>query len=121
MKPCDLDALQLCVKRALERRTLLRNGKRYKRDLERRNTELASQKAELERLQAQLVQSEKMASIGQLAEGVAHELNNPAGFIYSNMEGLGRYTSDLNRLLSAYDRMEFLRDGAEVATIKREI
>src|SRR5439155_25920907 len=121
LKPCDLDALQLCVERALERRTLLRNGKRYKRDLERRNTELAAQKAELERLQAQLVQSEKMASIGQLAGGVAHELNNPAGFIYSNMESLGRYTSDLNRLLSAYDRMEFSRDGAEVATIKREI
>jgi len=120
LKPCDLDALQLCVERALERRTLLRNGKRYKRDLERRNTELAAQKAELERLQAQLVQSEKMASIGQLAGGVAHELNNPAGFIYSNMESLAQYTSDLNRLLAAYDR-QAPSSGSEVDAIKREI
>ena len=122
LKPCDLDALQLCVERALERRMLLRNGKRYKKDLERRNRELASQKAELERLQAKLVQSEKMASIGQLAGGVAHELNNPAGFIYSNMESLAQYSSNLSRLLSAYDRMALSRDcGSEVDTIKREI
>jgi two-component system, NtrC family, sensor kinase len=122
LKPCDLDALQLCVERALERRTLLRNGKRYKLDLERRNNELARQKAELERLQAQLIQNEKMASIGQLAGGVAHELNNPAGFIFSNMEGFGRYTSDLNRLLAAYDRIAIPTIcEAEINEIKREI
>jgi two-component system NtrC family sensor kinase len=122
LKPCDLDALQLCVERALERRMLLRNGKRYKLDLERRNHELATQKAELERLQAQLIQNEKMASIGQLAGGVAHELNNPAGFIYSNMESLGRYTSDLNRLLAAYDRIGLSSGcGSEIQAIKQEI
>ena len=122
LKPCDLHALQLCVERALERRMLLRNGKRYKRDLERRNCELASQKAELERLQAKLVQSEKMASIGQLAGGVAHELNNPAGFIYSNMESLGLYTSNLSRLLCAYDRMAVSTAAdSELNAIKREI
>lgn len=122
LKPCDIDVLQVTVERALERCTLLRNGKRYKKDLERRNHELASQKAELERLQAQLLQSKKMASIGQLAGGVAHELNNPAGFIYSNMESLGRYTSDLNRLLGAYDRIPLSADAnSEVMTIKREI
>lgn len=122
LKPCDLDALQLTVERALEHRALLRNGKRYKKDLERRNHALASQKAELERLQAQLIQSEKMASIGQLAGGVAHELNNPAGFIYSNMESLGRYTSDLDRLLRAYDRaLGSAHLDSEVNAIKKEI
>src|SRR5438309_6140017 len=84
IKPCELDVLALCVERALERRTLLRNARRYKQDLEKRNAELARRKTELERLQAQIVQAEKMASLGQLAAGVAHELNNPAGFIYSN-------------------------------------
>jgi two-component system NtrC family sensor kinase len=80
------------------------------------------QKAELERLQAKLVQSEKMASIGQLAGGVAHELNNPAGFIYSNMESLGLYASNLNRLLSAYERMTVSAgEDSEVNAIKREI
>ena len=104
VKPCDLDVLELSVARALERRALLQHAKHYKQDLERRNEQLASQKAELERLQAQLVHSEKMASLGQLAGGVAHELNNPAGFIYSNMESLGRCADSLQQLLAVYDR-----------------
>ena len=45
----------------------------------------------LERTQAQMVQSEKMASIGQLAAGVAHEINNPTGFVSSNLKTLGDY------------------------------
>lgn len=104
VKPCDLDVLELSVARALERRALLQDAKRYKQDLERRNEQLASQKAELERLQAQLVHSERMASVGQLAGGVAHELNNPAGFIYSNMESLGKSAAGLQQLLEVYDR-----------------
>ena len=122
LKPCDLDVLQLRVEQALERRTLLRNGKRYKEKLEIHNTELAAQKAELIRLQTQLLQNEKMASLGQLAGGVAHELNNPAGFIYSNMESLEQYASGLARLLAVYDRAslspEFL---SQANAIKREI
>lgn len=118
LKPCDLDVLELTVERALAHGTLLRNGKRYKTDLERRNQELARQKAKLERLQAQLVQSEKMASIGLLAGGVAHELNNPAGFIYSNMESLVHYTHNLSRLLSAYDNRA---SSEQIDLIKSEI
>src|SRR5260370_28048653 len=67
LKPCDLDVLELRVDRALERRTFLRNARRYKEDLENRNAELAQRKTELERLQAQLVHNEKMASLVQLA------------------------------------------------------
>jgi len=55
------------------------------KDLEARNVELARQKTELQRLQAQIIQSEKMASLGLMAAGVAHELNNPAGFIHSTL------------------------------------
>jgi signal transduction histidine kinase len=93
----------LRVEQALERRTLLQNGKRYKEELEIHNAELSAQKAKLTSLQAQLLQSEKMASLGQLAGGVAHELNNPAGFIYSNMESLDRSATGLRRLLNVYD------------------
>jgi len=49
----------------------------------------------LEEAQNQLLQSEKMASIGQLAAGVAHEINNPLGFVNSNIGALGRYSKDL--------------------------
>jgi two-component system NtrC family sensor kinase len=122
MKPCDCDVLESSVQRALERRTLLRDGKRYKRVLETRNEELAAHQQELVRLQTQLVHSEKMASLGQLAGGVAHELNNPAGFIYSNMEILDQYVLDLNRLLFEYDKVALSPELAtKVKALKREI
>ncbi len=56
----------------------------------------------LEQAQNQLQQSEKMASIGQLAAGVAHEINNPVGFIKSNLNSLRSYIDDLIMVLDAY-------------------
>lgn len=106
IKPCDAGVLELTVERALERRSLLINANRYKRDLEERNEELVRGKAQLERLQAQIVQSEKMASIGQLAAGIAHELNNPVGFVHGNLDLLDGCISDLLDLLRFYDEAE---------------
>ncbi len=120
VKPCELDVLSLCVDRALERRLLLRNARRYKRDLEIRNAELARQQAELQRLQAQIVQSEKMASLGLMAAGVAHEINNPAGFIYSNVDVLRKHIAALEQCLAAYDRLPLPDDIAmQIAEIKK--
>jgi two-component system NtrC family sensor kinase len=122
VKPLELDVLSLSVERALERRMLLRNSRRYKRDLERRNAELAQQKSHLVRLQAQMVHAEKMASLGLLAAGVAHELNNPAGFIYSNIDVLRLYVERLERCLFAYDRLTLPQsDAALIARLKTEI
>ena len=122
IKPCELDVLAFSIERALERRLLLRNARRYKKDLELRNAELAQQKRELVRLQAQMVQSEKMASLGLLAAGVAHELNNPAGFIYSNVDVLRQYVERLERCLFAYDEINLPnQDAARIAEIKAEI
>ena len=122
LKPCDLHVLSMTVERALERRALLHAARYYKVDLERRNEELRRSKAELESLQAQIIQSEKMASLGQLAAGVAHELNNPAGFLYGNMEMLGEIVRGLERLLAFYETVPL---GGEEATrasaIKDEI
>jgi PAS domain S-box-containing protein len=55
----------------------------------------------LEAAHNQLLQSEKMASIGQLAAGVAHELNNPIGFVYSNLNSLKSYLDDIFEIASA--------------------
>ncbi len=52
-------------------------------------------------LQAQVVQAEKLASVGQLAAGVAHEINNPMGFIHANLVQLAEYAGDLERVVEA--------------------
>ncbi len=122
IKPCEPEVLQLTVERALERRSLLINAQKYKRDLEERNRELVEGKAQLQRLQAQIVHSEKMASIGQLAAGIAHELNNPVGFVYGNLELLTGCVDNLLKLLKFYEDAELSGDVAQRAdVIKQEI
>lgn len=59
----------------------------------------------LQQTQAQLLQSEKMASIGQLAAGVAHEINNPVGFVNSNMNSLRSYVETLFKVIEGYDEL----------------
>ncbi|AFY99541.1 PAS domain S-box protein [Calothrix sp. PCC 6303] len=59
---------------------------------------------ELKRTQSQLVQSEKMSSLGQLVAGVAHEINNPINFIYGNLSHASQYTEDLINLVKLYQQ-----------------
>ena len=69
--------------------------------------------------QSKLIQSEKLASIGQLAAGVAHEINNPIGFIFSNFGTLEQYLEDLFQMLDAYEQAEAsMSDGAALARIR---
>lgn len=70
------------------------------------NVELKQINQKLENAQNQLLQSEKMASVGQLAAGVAHEINNPIGFVNSNLTTLEHYMSDIAHVLSAYAALE---------------
>ncbi len=120
IKPCDNDVLALTVTRALEHRSLLINAKRYKADLEARNEELIRGKQQLQRLQAQIVQNEKMASIGQLAAGIAHELNNPVGFLYGNLDLLGTCVNDLARVVRFYEHVELPPEIAQAADSFKE-
>lgn len=76
------------------------------RDLIERNAELNALNAQLSTTQEHLIQSEKLASIGQLAAGVAHEINNPIGYIFSNFGSLEKYLADLFRMLAAYEACE---------------
>lgn len=65
----------------------------------------------LEDTQGQLLQSEKMASVGQLAAGVAHEINNPIGFINSNLGSLKTNVEDLLAVIAAYERADAVLAG----------
>ncbi len=122
IKPCDPDVLELTVSRALERRSLLMNAAKYKADLEARNEELVQGKAELQRLQAQIVQNEKMASLGQLAAGIAHEINNPVGFVYGNLDLLNECVNDILRLVRFYDDAELpINTASGAAYLKDQI
>lgn len=122
IKPCEFDVLELTVERALERRSLLLNARRYKLDLESQNVELVRRSRQLERLQAQIIQNEKMASLGQLAAGVAHELNNPVGFVHANLEMLGQFVDRLANLITFYDSAEIGAEAAAgAALVKQQI
>lgn len=76
----------------------------YERELEQRHAELRQAYMRLNGAQDKLLQSEKMASIGQLAAGVAHEINNPIGYVHSNLGSLQEYLRSLFTLIEAYER-----------------
>ncbi len=78
---------------------------------------LQESNARLAEAQSQLLQSEKMASIGQLAAGVAHEINNPIGYVTSNLGTLGRYLDALLALLAAHERCA---GAEELEALRRE-
>ena len=67
-------------------------------------TQLAETLQDLQKTQAQLIQTEKMSSLGQLVAGVAHEINNPVNFIYGNLSHVDEYTQDLLSLIELYQR-----------------
>ncbi len=74
-----------------------------------------------ERTQAQMIQSEKMASLGRLVDGVAHEILDPVGFIWGNLSHLTDYHKDLIKLLAAYEKSCQSSAAPEIQEIKEEI
>lgn len=97
------------------------------RELAEANTRMADEQKELtsllsrvEEAQQQLLQSEKMAAIGQLAAGVAHEINNPVGFVSSNLCTLKTYMSQLFGLIDAYEAVTAGGDPAQIATARQK-
>lgn len=84
-------------------------------DLRKKLAELEAANKELKETQTKLVHSAKMVSLGQLVAGVAHELNNPIGFIYSNMSHLRDYSA---RLIGLVDVAE--KDPSKLAAAKED-
>ncbi len=82
-----------------------------------RTRDLAATVARLQQTQVQLLQSEKMAAVGQLAAGVAHEINNPVGFVNSNLGSLAGYVDQLFALISAYEAVSASLGAEQQATL----
>lgn len=91
------------------------------REITRANEALRDEIDERKLLQGQLLQSEKLASIGQLAAGVAHEINNPIGYIFSNFGTLEGYLRQLFDMLAAYEKAEPSVNALDVACGLREL
>ncbi|MDJ0674496.1 MAG: response regulator [Calothrix sp. MO_167.B42] len=82
----------------------LRNVKALEGMVAERTNELNQALDNLKRTQVQLVQSEKMSSLGQLVAGVAHEINNPVNFIHGNLNHVNGYTQGLLELVQLYQK-----------------
>ncbi|MFQ3637254.1 MAG: CHASE4 domain-containing protein [Cyanobacteriota bacterium] len=89
------------IQQALQQEAALRQSElRYREKAE----ELELTLQELHKTQAKLLQSEKMSSLGQLVAGIAHEINNPIGFIYGNINHARQYSQSLLNLVSLYQQ-----------------
>lgn len=88
--------------------------------VEQRTAELSQTVEKLKETQTQLVQTEKMSSLGQLVAGIAHEINNPVNFIHGNLIHAVNYSQDLLLLLDTYQQ-ELPELNEKIEALKEEI
>ena len=92
-------------------------------EIEQKNQRLTELIDKMKKIQEQLVHSEKMASLGQLVAGIAHEINNPVNFISSNVRPLKGYISDMKSLIMEYEQQVDVASEAfeHIKRLKSEI
>lgn len=98
------------IKTHLQLRYLTKN---LEQQVTQRTTELVQALQELQSSHMQLIQSEKMSALGNLVAGVAHEINNPVGFVHGNVNHIEGYTKDLLGLIKLYQQ-RFPQPGEEI-------
>ncbi len=120
-----LEALQENERMVREQNVILeRRVEERTSALQQSNNDLGIAIDDLQQTQAQLVDAEKMASLGQMTAGIAHELNNPINFVSSNISPLKRDVQDVFEVIDLYGEMDESNFGAklaEVNSLKEEI
>lgn len=94
----------ISLQNAILYRTLEQKVEQRTEELQQKNQSLSKALKELRTTQTQLIQSEKMSSLGQMVAGIAHEINNPITFIHSNLTPATIYFQDLLDLIQLYQR-----------------
>ncbi|HYO59414.1 ATP-binding protein [Archangium sp.] len=117
----DITERKLAEERLLQQEEELRRHRDSLEELVRNRSEkLLQATLELEEQQAQLIQAEKLASLGQMAAGVAHEINNPVSYVMSNLGSLDQHVSSLTPLLKLQRELLSTReDGAAAELLER--
>ncbi len=101
----------------LRRAEIILDNARLLKEMEGANRELSDTLDELKSAQIQLIQTEKMASLGQLMAGLAHEMNNPLNFVSGNIDYVERYSADLLRIADQM-RVKLIQDEEIISLLK---
>lgn len=125
----ELDAYKKAYQREREARELAerllddKSRQLYEsvQNLEKTADELKKRNLELESTHQQLIRSEKLASIGQLAAGVAHEINNPVGFVISNLDTVKEYFQSLEKFISLHQELTSVFQEQQLSELQQGI
>ncbi len=110
-RPWEADEIELLESIAAQVAIAIQQAQLYE-ESQQKTEALQAAYRELQETQVQLIQAEKMSSLGQLVGGVAHEINNPVSFIYGNLIHVAEYVEDLQHLLGEYQRIYGTSDAA---------